>query len=185
MIIEDGYLQILTGVAKDSFFNPENFILLKQKLSGQYEIILKMKYSRTDSPSFSPGEDGWRRAEFAGIMLFKDKQNGIVLAASNNWGDNESNTDAVHFAKLHNNGWMAGFWANYHGAVKERNVTLRIQRIKRKFIASFVNEKGKWQTIGEYTELRSNYRIGIFAARGGNAHEDLEMFDSIVLKEIK
>lgn len=56
MIIEDGYLQILTGVAKDSFFNPENFVLLKQKLSGQYEITLKMIYSRSDSPSFSPGE---------------------------------------------------------------------------------------------------------------------------------
>jgi len=181
MIIEDGYLQILTGVAKGSFFNPENFILLKQKLSGQYEIILKMKYSRTDSP----GGYNWGSAQTAGIMLFKDKQNAITLAASNNWGNSTWNTDAVHFAKMRKNKWQPGFSANYSGAVKERNVTLRIQHLKRKFIASFKNEKGKWQKIGEYTELRPNYRVGIFAARGGNAHEDMEMFDSFTLNKIE
>jgi len=179
MIIEDGYLQILTGVAKDFFFNPENLVLLKHKLSGQYEIILKMKYSRTDSSS------DWANNEIAGILLFKDKQSAIALAAGNNWGDNEHNTDAAHFFRLRKNKWQPDFVANYHGAVKERNVTLRIQRIKRKFIASFVNEKGKWQTIGEYTVLSPHYQIGIFARRGGNAHEDMEMFDSFVLKEIK
>jgi hypothetical protein len=184
MIIEDGYLQILSGVAKDSFFNPENLVLLKQKLSGQYEIILKMKYSRTDSGS------NWGENETAGILLFKDKQNAIALAAGNNWGNNEkneytSNIDAAHFFRLRKNKWQPDFVANYHGAVKERNVTLRIQRIKRKFIASFMNENGKWQTIGEYTVLSPHYQVGVFAKRGGNAHEDMEMFDSFVLKEIK
>jgi len=178
MIIEEGHLQILTDAAKDGHFNPTNFVLLKQELKGEYEITLKMKFTRTDSNS------SWRNNQNAGLMLYKDKANGIVFAASNAWGGSW-NTDAVHFSKMRKGGWLPDYLGKFKGAVKEREISLRIQRIKRKFIASFLNDKGEWQTIGEYTELRPGYRIGIFASRGGNAHEDLEKFDSFSLKEIK
>jgi len=178
MIVEDGHLQILTDISKDSYFNPTNFILLNHKLKGEYEIILKMKYTRTDSAS------NWGSNQNAGLMLYKDKANGIVFAASNAWGGSW-NTDAVHFAKMKKGGWLPDFKGNYKGAVKEREVSLRIQRIKRKFIASYMNSKGQWQTIGEYTELSPKYRIGIFASRGSSAHEDLEKFDSFTLKAIQ
>jgi len=172
MIVEEGFLQILTDVSKDGYFNPTNFVLLKQELKGEYEIVLKMKYTRTDAAS------SWTSNQNAGLMLYKDKQNSIVFTAANNWGNSTWHTDAVHFAKLKKGTWLPAYLANLKGAVKEREISLRIQRIKRKFIASFLNDKGEWQTIGEYTELRPGYRVGIFAARGAKAHEDLEKFDS-------
>ena len=179
MIVEGGHLQILTDVQKDSYFNPVNLILLKQELKGEYEITLKMKYSRTDANS------NWLLNQNAGLMLYKDKQNGIVFTASNNWGSGTWHTDAVHYAKMKNGAWLPNYMANFAGAVKEREVSLRIQRIKRKFIASYLDNKGQWKTIGEYTELRPGYRIAIFASRSSGAHEDLEKFDSFSLKEIK
>ncbi|MDX8405740.1 MAG: VWA domain-containing protein [Mariprofundus sp.] len=183
MIVEDGYLQMLTGISKESFFNPENFVVLNKELRGQYEIILQLKYTRTDSGH------NWGSNQTAGIMLFKDKQNAIVLAASNAWGspvgNNSWNTDAVHFSKMRKNEWMPDFTSLLGAAKKEREITLRIQRIKRKFIASYLDAKGKWKTIGEYTELRPHYSVGIYAARGSKAHEEMEMFDSITIKEIK
>jgi len=179
MIIEGGYLQILTDVSQGGYFNPANFVLLKQELKGEFEIILKMKYTRTDANS------NWAGNQNAGLMLYKDKQNSIVFAASNAWGNNTWNTDAVHFSKLKKGAWLPDYQGKFKGAVKDREISLRIQRIKRKFIASFLNNKGKWQTIGEYTELRPGYRVGIFASRSTKAHEDLEKFDSFTLKEIK
>ncbi len=178
MIIEEGSLQILTDTAKDGYFNPTNFVLFKQELKGEYEITLKMKFSRSDSNS------SWGNNQNAGLMLYKDKANGIVFAASNAWGASW-NTDAVHFSKMRKGAWIPDYQGKFKGAVKEREISLRIQRIKRKFIASFLNDKGEWRTIGEYTELRPGYRVGIFASRGGNAHEDLEKFDSFSLKAIK
>jgi len=179
MIVEDGFLQIITNVSRESFFNPTNFALLKQELPGQYEVILKMRFARTDS------RGNWRDNQSAGLMLFKDKQNGIVLAASNNWGNSTWNTDAIHFSKMRNKEWLPDFTANLKGAVKGREITLRLQRIKRKFIASYLDAKGQWQNIGEFTELRAKYRVGVYAARGGSAHEEMELFDAFTLKEIK
>lgn len=183
MIVEDGFLQIVTDVSKESFFNPANFVLLKQELPGQYEVILKMRYTRTDSYS------DWGNNQTAGIILFKDKQNAMMLAASNAWGspvgNNSWNTDAIHFSEMRKNEWMPDFTALLGPAKKEREITLRLQRIKRKFIASYLDVKGKWQTVGEFTKLRVKYRVGIYAARGSKAHEDMEKFDSFVLKRIE
>ncbi len=183
MIVEDGFLQIVTDVSRDSFFNPTNFVLLKQELHGQYEVILKMRFTRTDY------YHNWSNNQTAGIILFKDKQNAMVLAASNAWGspvgNNSWNTDAIHFSKMRKNEWMPDFTALLGAVKKERAITLRIQRIKRKFIASYLDAKGKWQTVGEFTQLRAKYRVGIYAARGGKAHEEMELFDSFILKEIK
>jgi hypothetical protein len=183
MIVEDGFLQIITDVSKGSFFNPVNFVLLNQELKGQYEVILKMRFTRTDY------FHDWGANQTAGIILFKDKQNAMVLAASNAWGspvgNNSWHTDAVHFAKMKKNEWMPDFTALLGAARKEREITLRIQRIKRKFIASYLDAKGKWKTVGDFTQLRAGYRVGIYASRGGGAHENLEKFDSIILKELK
>jgi len=183
MIVEDGSLQIITGVSKDSFFNPTNFVLLKQELKGQYEVILKMRFTRTDSYR------DWGSNQSAGIILFKDKQNAIVLAASNAWGSpigNSSwNTDAVHYSKIKKNEWMPDFTALLGVSKKEREITLRLQRIKRKFIGSYLDAKGKWQSMGEFTQLRAKYRVGIYTSRGSKAHEEMELFDSFVLKELK
>jgi len=183
MIVEDGFLQIVTDISKESFFNPTNFVLLKQELHGQYEVILKMRFTRTDY------YHNWSNNQTAGIILFNDKQNAMVLAASNAWGspvgNNSWNTDAIHFSKMRKNEWMPDFTALLGAVKKERAITLRIQRIKRKFIASYLDAKDKWQTVGEFTQLRAKYRVGIYAARGGKAHEEMELFDSFVLKEIQ
>jgi hypothetical protein len=183
MIIEDGSLQIITDVSKGSFFNPVNFVLLSQELKGQYEVVLKMRFTRTDY------FHDWGANQTAGIILFKDKQNAMVLAASNAWGspvgNNSWNTDAVHFAKMRKNAWLPDFTALLGAAQKERAITLRIQRIKRRFIASYLDAKGKWRIVGESPELRPSYRVGIYASRGGNAHENVEMFDSITIGSIK
>jgi len=179
MIVEDGSLQILTDVSQGSFFNPTNFVLLKQELPSQYEVILKMRYTRNDSYS------NWGGNQTAGMILFKDKQNAIVFAASNIWGNSTYNNDGLYFSKMRKNGWLPEFKARLGGAKKERKITLRIQRIKRKFIASYLNAKGKWITVGEYTQLRAKNRIGIYASRGSTAHEEMEIFDAFTLKEIK
>jgi len=183
MIVEDGSLQIITDVPKDAFFYPSNVVLLKQQLQGQYEVILKMRYTRTNSSS------NWGGNQTAGILLFKDKQNAILLTASNAWGSpigaNSWDTDAIHFSKIRKNEWLPDFTALLGPAKKEREITLRIQRIKRKFIASYLNAKGKWKTIGEFTQLSAKYRIAIYAARGSKAHEEMELFDSIVVKALK
>ncbi|MDX8395922.1 MAG: VWA domain-containing protein [Mariprofundaceae bacterium] len=181
MIVDDGSLQILTDVFKESFFNPTNFVLLKQELPRQYEVILKMRYTRTDASNYN-----WRDVQTAGLFLFKDEQNAIVIAASNKAGvDNNYWHDAIQYSKMIKNKWMPGYTLKLDGAKKEREITLRIQHIKRKFIASYLDPKGEWQTVGEYTQLRAKYKVGIYASRGSKAHEDMEIFDAITLKEIK
>ncbi|MDX8391311.1 MAG: VWA domain-containing protein [Mariprofundaceae bacterium] len=181
MIVEDGSLQIITEVAKESFFNPTNFVLLKQTLPRQYEVILKMRYTRTDASNYN-----WRDVQTAGLFLFKNEQNAIVLAASNKAGvDNNYWHDAIQYSKMSKNKWMPGHTSKLDGAKKEREITLRIQHIKRKFIASYLDPKGEWQTVGEYTQLRAKYKVGIYASRGSKAHEEMEIFDAFTLKEIK
>jgi len=175
MLVEDGYLQIITNAAKGTFLNPINFVLLKQELKGEYEITLKMKFTAT-------GRAGsWTNNQSAGLVLYQDKENGIILTASTTHMGY-----FYRFLKIKKNAFMPGFGPKMGGHVKERDVTLRIQRIKRKFIASFLNDKGKWQTIGEYTVLRPKYtKVGIYASRAGGALEDLEKFDSFTFKQLK
>jgi len=178
MIVEDGFLQIVTDVYKGAFIHPINLVLLKQDLPRKYEIILKMKYTRTD------GDSNWWSNQTAGIILFKDEQNAMALSASNVGGFGDQ-VDAIHFTKLRKKEWQPDFTSKLAGSKKGRDITLRLQRIKRKFIASYLDAKGKWKTMGEFTQLRAKYRVGIYAARGSKAHEEMEMFDSIVVKEIK
>ena len=177
IIVEDGFLQILTDLPKDNLLEPTNLVLLKKELPKQWEAILRLRHTLMDSWS-------WYKNQVAGLILYRDKNNGIMLAVSN-W-DYASSTQAVNFAKVKKGKWMPGFKAELGKPVEEREVVIRLQRIKRKFVASFLNSKGKWQKIGEFTELRPKYKLGIFALRGdGRSREAMEKFDSFELKEIR
>lgn len=177
IIVEEGFLQILTDLPKDNLFEPTNLVLLNRDLPKQWEAILRLHFTGFDSYV------SWYMNQVAGLMLYRDKNNGIMLAMSTQCCDI---IDAVHFEKVRQGKWVPGFTVEFGKAKEGREVVLRLQRIKRKFIASFLNEKGKWQTIGEFTELSPKYKLGIFALRGdGRAHEALEKFDSFELKEIK
>ncbi len=181
IIVEEGFLQILTALPKDNLLEPTNLVLLKKGLPKQWEAILRLRYTSYDSYG------KWYGRPVAGIMLYRDKSNGIILAVAQVAGYGGDATDeAVYFQKVRNNNWVPGFYAGTGSHEEEHEVVLRLQRIKRKFIASFLNEKGKWQKIGEFTELRPKYRIGIFALRGsGDAREALEKFDEFTLKELE
>ncbi|MFQ5850562.1 MAG: VWA domain-containing protein [Candidatus Binatia bacterium] len=179
IIVENGMLQILTDLPKDNLFEPTNLVLLKKELPRQWEAILRMRYTMLNAPYY------WdRETQLAGLILYRDKNKGIMLTGS---PDGEyRKKQAVRFVKVRNGKWVPGFSITVGPSKEEREVVLRLQRIKRKFIASFLNEKGKWQKIGEFTELRPKYKLGIFALRGsGDAREALEKFDEFTFKEIQ
>ncbi len=176
LIVEEGYLQIVT-LPSDNFTNPVNLVLLKKPLPKQYEIIVRLRHTLNirGYPYTS-----WYNCTVAGLMLFKDPDNIVMLAV----GGYKKQT-AV-FQKKSKGNWGNEIHYTIGKPIPEREVVLRLQRIKRKFYAWVLNEKGKWDKVGEIPMLRAKgYRLGLFTIKDKYANEAIMKFDEVIVKEIK
>lgn len=185
MIVEEGYLQIITETfKKGSFTSPVNFLLLNKKLPKQYEITLKIVHNAPSDPYVG-----------AGISLYKDDDNQIILFVSGDWGYS-GDWKGVRFRKKENGQW--GTPVDFKEITKAERlvITLKLQRIKRKFIAWYkVDEVGKgktavkvnrWYKIGEIPQLRANYSLGIFVFKNSQSDTDhLMQIDRVEIREVR
>jgi len=185
MIVEDGYLQIVTETfKKGSFTGPVNLLLLKEKLPKQYEVNMRVVHVAPSDPYLG-----------AGIVLYKDDNNQIIFFVSGDWG-NWGDWKGVRFRKKEKGKWGTPVDFKHITKSEKLIVTLKLQRIKRKFIAWFkVEEVGegktdvkvnKWYKVGEIPQLRANYRLGIFVFKNSDKDPDaLMQIDSVEVREIR
>ena len=185
MIVEDGYLQIVTETfKKGDFTGPVNLLLLKEKLPKQYEVNMKVTHVAPADPYLG-----------AGIVLYKDDNNQIILFVSGDWG-NWGDWKGVRFRKKEKGKWGTPVDFKYITKSEKLVVTLKLQRIKRKFIAWFRVEEvgegetevktGRWYKVGEIPQLRANYRLGIFVFKNSEKDPDaLMQIDSLEVREIR
>ena len=185
MIVEEGYLQVVTETfKKDSFTSPVNLLLLKRDLPKQYEVIMRVVHVAPSDPYLG-----------AGIVLYKDDDNQIILFVSGNWLP-WAPRKGVRFQKKEKGKW--GTPVDFKSITKSERlvITLKLQRIKRKFIAWFkVDEVGKgetyvnvnrWYKVGEIPQLRANYRPGIFVFKNSDEDPDaLMQIDWVEVREIR
>lgn len=178
IIVEDGYLQIIAEQYNKKLFNPNNLVVLKRQLPKNYEVELKLAFSQLD-----PRHCRWIDGPMAGLLLFKDPDNVLALFAGHA-GDCD-NSDGLHFVRLRKGKWMPQFGKSLRSRKEDHPIILRLRREQRKFIAYWQVAKGKWVKLGEYAELRPNYRLALFATRSPEAREALEKFDWIEIRELK
>jgi len=181
MIVEDGYLQVITETFKEGY--PTNLLLLKKKLPKQYEVIMRIVHIAPDYTNVG-----------AGIILHKDDNNRIELSISGkgtSWGEWKK----VWFQKKEKGKWGPPIVVSKITRSEKLVITLKLQRIKRKFIAWFKVEEvgkgntkvkvGKWYKVGEIPQLRANYRLGIFVFKYSKDDQDaLMQIDRVEVKEI-
>ena len=184
MIVEEGYLQIITETfRKGSFAGPVNLLLLKRDLPKQYEATMKVAHIAPSDPYLG-----------AGILLYKDDDNQIILFVSGDWG-NWGDWKGVRFRKKEKGKWGAPIDFKFITKSEKLVITLKLQRIKRKFIAWFrVEEVGegktdvkvsKWYKVGEIPQLKANYRLGIFVFKDSDKDPDaLMQIDRVEVREI-
>ncbi len=185
MIVEDGYLQVVTEpFKKGSFTAPVNLLLLKKELPKQYEVSMRIVHTAPADPYLG-----------AGIVLYRDDNNQIIFFVSGdqgNWGD----WKGVRFRKKEKGRWRTPVDFKFITKSEKLVITLKLQRIKRKFIAWFrVEEVGKgetdvkakkWYKVGEIPQLRANYRLGVFVFKNSEKDPDaLMQIDSVEVKEIR
>ena len=180
MIVEDGTLQIIAEPPDEKLFNSKNLLILKQDLPENYEVEAKLALTQ-----FEGACTGWTEAPTIGLLLYKDPDNVIGLIGGITGNGCGAPNDAVHFVKLRGGNWQPGFYQDLGGRVEERPLIVKLRREKRKFSAFYRNDDGDWVKLGEFSELRPQYRLAVYVARGAKAREALQKVDWIELRELK
>jgi len=146
----DGSLQIMTSDASfDGPYLPLN-ILLRDALSGDFEISTALHFAPTSN------------FQSAGLVIFQGQ--GDVLQFSRAFCDvvNACVGDGIYFDNFEN-GSVTG--SNYHVAFHEPVIYLRLQREGNTY-TSFYSEDGEnWIVTGEHVRDFSQIKVGLIAAQ--------------------
>ncbi len=179
MLVEDGLLLIVTEPWDGDFGDVvKNLVVLKKDLPKEFEVELKLRHSHDGTGGYSK----WTTSPVAGLMLRRDKDSFVLLAIS---GAQPSRIRAVTFAKEQGGEWKTILRKRLGDDRDEREFTLRLRRAGRKLAAWYLDDKGKWQRLGDIPLLRvKGYRLALFATRDPDVQEVLVKFDRIVIREL-
>ena len=179
MLVEDGLLLIVTEPWDGDFGDVlKNLVVLKKDLPKEFEVELKLRHSHDGAGGYSK----WTTSPVAGLMLRRDKDSFVLLAIS---GAEPSRIRAVTFAKEQGGEWKSLLRKRLGDDRDEREFTLRLRRAGRKLAAWYLDDKGKWQRLGDIPLLRmKGYRLALFATRDPDVQEVLVKFDRIVIREL-
>jgi len=164
MIIEDGHLTIVQQSGL------HNVLLYNGTLPSSYEIKASFTTSVIDFPY------NHYATQRAGLILYQDEKNQMLLITSVP-RDSYAKRVTANYARLKKGKWMPDYLPDIGGSKSPATYEFRIQKRKHKYTAFFRNAKGKWVSIGSYTDLKGKYRPGVVAFRDPNAREVSTDFD--------
>ena len=183
MIVEKGMLQIISQVPEKKLFNARNLLLYKGDLPKEYEVEARVLMTQLEDGC------GWTGGPFVGLVLKKNDNNALLLAAGKT--PDCGGSDSVLFMRVKDGKWEPGFYRNIGHQQADRPVQVKLVRKDRLFTGYYLarNKQGKpeWRRLGMFPIIKADgYRLGLIAARGsGDTHEQLEKIDWVEIRKLK